>query len=146
MVAPWKFSLDRRICSASFMRSVRSGTPSRRWRMLNQSITADVGQRFGSIAIEVSISGAAWPDRDSARHLLFQTAIGIAFHVLNDAAEAIGQTGTEQQRDAAQPSNRIGRPFHRHSQLLFNLAERGLEHPHGHRRHDALFDPDAIAD
>ena len=66
MVVPWKFSLDRRICSASCMRSVRFGIPSTRWRMLNQSITADVGQKFGSIAIEVSISGAAWPARESA--------------------------------------------------------------------------------
>src|SRR5437867_13411681 len=34
--------------------------------MFIQSITADVGQRFGSIVMDVSIVGSAWPARASA--------------------------------------------------------------------------------
>ena len=111
-------------------------------KVLGQAVRIEVRGQVGHQLLPAPFV----PQGDRARRLLFQAAIGVALHVFDDAAEAVGQAGTEQQRDAAQPSNGIGRPFHRHAQLLFNLGERGLEHPHGHRRHYALFDPDAVAD
>ena len=59
IVVPWKLSRERRICFASAKRSARRGTFCSRSRTPSQSITAEVGQRFGSSAIESSIFGSA---------------------------------------------------------------------------------------
>ena len=51
IVVPWRFSRARMICSASSSRASRSGASGMRLRMSHQSSTADVGHRFGSIAM-----------------------------------------------------------------------------------------------
>ena len=50
IVVPWKLRRERRICRASRRRrACASAMPSTRVSTLSQSMTADVGQRFGSI-------------------------------------------------------------------------------------------------
>ena len=49
IVVPWKFKRERSTCSAAAKRSAWRGSFGWRFRMRYQSITADVGQRLGSI-------------------------------------------------------------------------------------------------
>jgi hypothetical protein len=61
MIVPWKFSRERRMVSASWRRASARGTPFTRSRMPSQSITADVGQRLGSMLMDSSMPASAAP-------------------------------------------------------------------------------------
>ena len=67
IVVPWKFRRERRICSASFIRSSRFGTFGERLSTRYQSSTAEVGHRLGSMAMLSShLASIASLRRDSA--------------------------------------------------------------------------------
>jgi hypothetical protein len=57
ITVPWKFRRERRIESACSRRASRPSRPGTRCRIPIQSMSAEVGQRAGSIAIASSISG-----------------------------------------------------------------------------------------
>ncbi len=67
IVVPWKLRRERSTCSAAVIRSSRRGSFGWRLRIRYQSITADVGHRFGSmvkLSSHFALSGSA--RRDSA--------------------------------------------------------------------------------
>ena len=115
IVVPWKFRRERRICSASRMRVV--ALRQRGWRLSSryQSITADVGHRFGSIAMLSSHAGlnGSLPRASAASAAtlrIARSAVGSA-RIADDAAlDEAGQRLLHPLRDSVgdRPAGLVG--------------------------------------